>query len=129
MSQWPYNTAQWQQVRRLKLEQNTLCEICIKRGKLEPAVAVDHVVAISAGGDPFPGLDQLMSLCTSCHNRKTRIVEQQGKEFIAKGCDEHGNPLDPRHPWFSRSTRELQCPRRRSSGLATMPRPSPSRSL
>jgi 5-methylcytosine-specific restriction endonuclease McrA len=49
----------WQRIRRLKLEQNPLCETCIKFGRLEPAVAVDHVVAINAGGDPFPPLDRL----------------------------------------------------------------------
>jgi len=41
-----------------------------------------------------------MSLCPSCHNRKTRVVEQQGKELTVKGCDINGMPLDPRHPWF-----------------------------
>ena len=99
MSTWPYNTAQWHRVRRLKLEENTLCEECLKLGRLEPAVAVDHIVAVKAGGDPFPTLDGLRSLCVSCHNRKTRIVEQQGKELTVKGCDANGMPLDPVHPW------------------------------
>lgn len=100
MSQFPYNTTTWARLRRLKLATHPLCEMCLSRAKIEPAVAVDHIVAISAGGDPFPGLDALMSLCTSCHNRKTNVVEQQGKTLFEKGCDIDGNPLDPRHPWF-----------------------------
>ena len=79
MSDWPYDTARWQQVRCLKLAQNTLCEMCLKQSRLSVAVAVDHIIAISAGGDAFPPLDGLMSCCESCHNRKTRVVEQQGK--------------------------------------------------
>lgn len=100
MAQWPYSTAQWQKLRRLKLQQNTLCEVCIEQGRLEVAIAVDHIKAINDGGDPFPPLDQLRSLCVRCHNRKTRIVEQQGKQLTVKGCDEHGMPLDPKHAWY-----------------------------
>jgi Bifunctional DNA primase/polymerase, N-terminal/HNH endonuclease len=65
-----------------------------------PAVAVDHIIAIASGGDAFPPLDRLMSLCASCHNRKTRVVEQLGEELTMKGCDVDGMPLDPGHPWY-----------------------------
>jgi 5-methylcytosine-specific restriction protein A len=99
MSTWPYNSATWARLRRLKLEHNVLCEECFKIGRLELAVAVDHVIAISAGGEPFPPPDELRSLCISCHNRKTRVVDQQGKELTTKGCDVSGMPLDPVHPW------------------------------
>ena len=40
-----------------------------------------------------------MSLCAQCHNTKTRVVEQLGREFLVRGCDVHGMPLDPNHPW------------------------------
>lgn len=99
MATWPYGTRRWQRLRRLKLQVNPLCEPYLKQQRLEPATAVDHIVAIRAGGDPYPALEGLMSCCTSCHNRKTRIVEQQGRELTVKGCDERGYPLDPNHPW------------------------------
>jgi 5-methylcytosine-specific restriction endonuclease McrA len=83
MSKWPYSTQRWQRYRRMKLRQNPLCEYCLNEGQLTPAVAVDHIVAIAKGGDPFPPLDHVMSCCTSCHNRKTNIVEQQGKPWLA----------------------------------------------
>ena len=86
MSVWPYNTAQWQRVRRLKLEQNRLCEICLKQNRIEIATAVDHVISIASGGDAFPPLDKLMSCCASCHNRKTRVTEQLGKQLTVKAC-------------------------------------------
>jgi 5-methylcytosine-specific restriction enzyme A len=99
MARWPYTTQRWQRLRRLKLAVNPLCELCLKQQRIVPAVAVDHVIAIKAGGDPYPALEGLTSCCTPCHNRKTRVTEQLGKEPTIKGCDELGYPLDPNHPW------------------------------
>lgn len=101
MATWPYNTQRWQRLRKLKLQQNPLCETCLQQQRIVPATVVDHVIAVKAGGDPYPALDKLCSQCASCHNRKTRIVEQQGGELSIKGCDEFGYPLDPRHPWHN----------------------------
>ena len=58
------------------------------------------LVAINKGGDPYPPLYALMSLCEKCHNTKTRVVEQLGREFMMRGCDIHGYPLDPNHPFY-----------------------------
>ncbi len=99
MSTYPYNTARWGRLRRLKLQVNPLCQSCLQLGRIEAATAVDHRKPISAGGEPFPALDGLASLCASCHNTKTR-AEQMGEEnWLHKGCDVHGFPLDPNHPW------------------------------
>jgi 5-methylcytosine-specific restriction enzyme A len=100
VAKWPYTTQRWQRLRRHKLQTHPLCEICLKHQKIEPAVAVDHIIPINAaGGSPYPALDWLMSLCASCHNRKTR-GEQLGRELPIRGCDINGMPLDPRHPWY-----------------------------
>jgi 5-methylcytosine-specific restriction protein A len=103
MAIWPYNTQRWQRLRRMKLRVNPLCETCLKQNRIEPAVAVDHIVPVkAAGGEAYPALDWLMSMCASCHNRKTR-GEQLGAELPIKGCDVYGYPLDPRHPWWEGS--------------------------
>jgi 5-methylcytosine-specific restriction endonuclease McrA len=94
MSCWPYSTQRWQRIRRQRLQQNPLCEACLKQQRIEPAVAVDHVVPIKAGGAAYPALDALMSLCASCHNRKTR-GEQLGRELPIRGCNVDGSPLAP----------------------------------
>jgi 5-methylcytosine-specific restriction enzyme A len=100
MATWLYNTQRWQRLRRLKLQVNPLCESCLKQQRIEAATAVDHIVAVKApGGEAYPALDRLMSCCASCHNGKTRIVEQLGAELTVKGCDINGYPLDPNHPW------------------------------
>ncbi|WP_084636488.1 HNH endonuclease signature motif containing protein [Mesorhizobium sp. WSM3626] len=103
MSRWPYNTAAWQRLRQAKLSTDPLCEACVRREVIEPAIAVDHVVAIEKGGDPFPPIDRLMSLCLPCHNSKTRRVDSAdskgGSRF--KGCDVEGNPLDDEDDWWA----------------------------
>jgi 5-methylcytosine-specific restriction enzyme A len=99
MSSWPYDTRRWQRLRRQKLQCHPLCESCLQLGRIEPATAVDHRVPIKRGGEPFPALDQLTSLCVSCHNGKSRS-EQLGQDYMRKGCDVFGYPLDPAHPWY-----------------------------
>lgn len=101
MAKWPYNTARWQKLRRLKLRTDPLCEGCHPH-RLTYAEHVDHVVPISSGGNAFPGLDGLRSLCPPCHSAKTARGAEAGAirtDKPRRGCDENGNPLDPNHPW------------------------------
>src|SRR6516164_9796192 len=106
MSTWPYSTQRWQRLRKLKLQQNPLCEVCLQgRAEIVPAIAVDHRTPISERGrkerlvsEAFPPLDQLTSLCESHYNQKTR-AEQLGEDYLRKGCDIFGRPNDPDHPW------------------------------
>ncbi|MEO1191466.1 MAG: HNH endonuclease signature motif containing protein [Pseudomonadota bacterium] len=86
---------------------NPLCEVCDKRGLPVAASHVDHKVAISKGGDPFPPLDALMSMCPSCHSIKTSAIDRSdrssGSAGVAfKGCGLDGLPLDPSHPFMGR---------------------------
>src|SRR5262245_15041833 len=99
MSKWPYSTQRWQRIRRQKFQVHPLCETCLQVGRIEIATTVDHRVPINQGGDAFPPLEQLASLCEQCHNAKTR-AEHAGEDYLIKGCDVFGNPLDPKHPWY-----------------------------
>lgn len=56
--------AEWRKTRAIKLRLDPLCEECGK-----PAVDVDHKVAKRRGGSD--ALDNLRSLCKSCHSVKT----------------------------------------------------------
>jgi 5-methylcytosine-specific restriction protein A len=94
MSVWPYSTQRWQRLRKLKLQVNPCCEKCLNDGRVEPASHVDHIVPVNKGGNPFPPLDEMDSLCAACHNTKTRY-EQIGKPLKRRGCDVNGKPLDP----------------------------------
>lgn len=106
MAEWPYGTRTWQRLRAAKLSTDPLCYACEMRGRIVPAVAVDHVVAIKRGGPPFPPLDGLMSLCEPCHNSKTATFDRGSGRTTAdtfgrrfKGFDVHGNPIDREDDW------------------------------
>lgn len=103
MADWPYSTARWQRLRKLKLGTQPLCEACPPHRHVR-ASHVDHVHAISDGGDPFPALDGLCALCLPCHSAKTARGPEAGAIKTSKprrGCDAQGNPLDAAHPWKS----------------------------
>ena len=58
--------ADWVRCRDAYLSAHQLCEACEKAGRLTPAILVHHKRALSEQGkrlDP----DNLMSLCTACH--------------------------------------------------------------
>lgn len=97
MSDRIYRLAAWLKLRRMKLQQDPLCEWCKRTGKLEPATDVDHIVPVSKGGAPLD-LDALQSLCHACHSRKTQR-DMGNTDKPMKGCDVRGVPLDPNHPW------------------------------
>lgn len=104
MAKWPYNTAKWKRLRAAKLAHDPLCYACKMRGEITPADTVDHIHPVSAGGDPYPPLDGLMSLCARCHNEKTNAMDRHdrngsGRRF--KGCDINGNPIDPADLWHT----------------------------
>jgi hypothetical protein len=102
---WPYHLAAWRRLRAAKLADKPLCEVCERRGKLVAADTVDHVIAIAKGGEAFPALDGLMSLCESCHNQKTARLDgafgREARDGLAfKGCGVDGFPVDPNHPFY-----------------------------
>jgi hypothetical protein len=111
MAQWPYSTAQWAWLRRTKLQTNVLCEVCFKRGRLVVATTVDHIISIKNGGEPFPPLDQLMSMCATCHSAKTAARDRpnaSGHRPALKGFDVNGLPIDPAHSFYDEAPRGIQ---------------------
>lgn len=66
-----YNSARWKAVREKQLKIQPLCEVCLNKQINEPATQVDHIKAISFGGDPL-NLENLQSLCYKCHGKKSR---------------------------------------------------------
>jgi len=66
-----YNTRRWRKVRELALKRDGgLCQMCLAEGRIVKADVVDHIVEIKDGGAAYD-LDNLQSLCHSCHNKKT----------------------------------------------------------
>ena len=78
-----YNTRDWLRLRDAKLDLNPLCEECAKRELTVPAEIVHHIVPISEGGEPFPDVDGLESLCISCHSKhhNTKHLTDEQQKF------------------------------------------------
>jgi hypothetical protein len=115
---WPYVTSAWKRLRLAKLGRDPLCEFHLARGETVEATVVDHVIAIRQGGDPFPPLDRLSSLCVPCHSEKTARCDRgqanpTGRRFA--GCDADGNPLDQADGWWSADAGEGASDHERSA--------------
>ena len=72
-----YTSRQWRKSRASFLkEKGGLCELCLKKGLIEPAVHVHHRTAITPENlsDPMITLDHanLMALCEECHQEQHR---------------------------------------------------------
>lgn len=64
-----YSMYRWQQVRKLKRSITPLCERCEAQGKVIIGDLVHHIIPLEDGGSPLD-LDNLETLCTTCHNRE-----------------------------------------------------------
>ena len=72
-----YTSNAWRKSRASFLtEKGGLCELCLKKGLIEPAVHVHHKVPLTSDnmGDPMITLDHsnLMALCEECHQEQHR---------------------------------------------------------
>ena len=106
VASWPYNTGTWKRLRAMKLAASPTCERCEEMGRFTVANTVDHRLPISGGGDPFPSLDGLASMCAPCHSAKTARGAEAGAIKTRKprtGCNPDGTPLDGKHPWHAKS--------------------------
>jgi 5-methylcytosine-specific restriction protein A len=70
-----YDSA-WREVRRRKLSEEPLCEICLRAGHIIPATEVHHIVPIADGGDVY-ARENLMSVCHSCHMKLHAELERR----------------------------------------------------
>lgn len=79
-SQAKYKSAAWQRVRALKLQVDPVCEVHKSVGVLidcTERMPIDHIIRIADNG-AFADDRNLMTLCTTCHERKSNIESRQG---------------------------------------------------
>ena len=88
--------ADWQRLRKRKLQADPLCEDCESRGRVTLAEEFDHIIRIVERPDLRLDWDNLQCLCQKCHAAKS-AAERSGRPV--KGCGVDGNPTDPAHPW------------------------------
>lgn len=67
-----YHSKEWKRVRRVALIRDKhLCQHCLAKKRITPADVVDHVVPVRVDWNKRLSLNNLQSLCNSCHNKKT----------------------------------------------------------
>jgi 5-methylcytosine-specific restriction protein A len=64
-----YHTSRWLRIRRLKLAMVPYCEECMQDDRLTPATVVHHIHELTDHPELAVDLDNLQSLCASCHGR------------------------------------------------------------
>ena len=78
-----YNSTAWKNLRRLKLQRNPVCEICFAGGRMADATIVDHIKSLKDCYAARLDMDNLQSVCLSCHSRKTRKEEAERRDAVA----------------------------------------------
>ncbi|TYS50095.1 HNH endonuclease [Bacillus infantis] len=67
-----YKSTPWRKVREQALARDIgLCQHCLSKGRIKWADMVDHIIPIKEAWELRLVLDNLQSLCNSCHNIKT----------------------------------------------------------
>ena len=66
----------WQRERKAFIHRNPLCAECLKEGRTEAAVVVDHIVPHKGDMQLFWDVSNWQGLCVPHHNTKT--VKQDG---------------------------------------------------
>jgi 5-methylcytosine-specific restriction enzyme A len=81
--------AEWVKIRKQVLERDGhLCQPCLKQNRPTVATQVDHItskakaVALGWTQDQIDHPDNLQSICTPCHDRKT--TEETGRTYQPK---------------------------------------------
>jgi 5-methylcytosine-specific restriction endonuclease McrA len=71
-----YNSKAWIALRDIKLCDDPYCEECLKQGVHTAATHVHHKEEVKARPDLALDMDNLVSLCMSCHSRVHASVKE-----------------------------------------------------
>ncbi len=64
----------WRRVRDAFITRNPICSDCAEQGKTKVAQVVHHIIPLDQGGTN--AFSNLMSLCTTCHEKKHKRFSQ-----------------------------------------------------
>ena len=66
-----YNSEAWKRTKKIRLLiDNGMCVECLKEGRLTKATTVHHIIEVKEDWSKRFDIDNLISLCHSCHNKK-----------------------------------------------------------
>lgn len=67
-----YRTKEWKALRKWKLYQNSLCEKCLRYGRISRAYCVDHIKPHRGNWTLFIDANNLQVMCRTCHAKKSQ---------------------------------------------------------
>ncbi|KAA6326447.1 hypothetical protein EZS27_024451 [termite gut metagenome] len=79
-----YNTIIWIKLRKAKIMEQPLCEVCLSNGIVKSAEHVHHIVSFMREKNPLKrkelayDFDNLLSVCTNCHNEIHNSSKENG---------------------------------------------------
>lgn len=89
-----YGSPAWRRLRQTIFDRDGYeCQLC-HRATSEPIA--DHIKPHNGNMALFFEIDNIQTLCPTCHSGRKRIQETRGH---SAACDEAGMPLDANHPW------------------------------
>ena len=73
-----YQSKQWKNTRKsVMLEYDYLCQECLRQGYYQQANVVDHIIELKDDWSKRLDKDNLIPLCHSCHNKKTKEEQRR----------------------------------------------------
>jgi len=66
-------STRWRRLRAAKLARDPLCHDCLEHGVTTAAQQVHHLVGVVERPDLAFDMENLMSLCTTCHARREAV--------------------------------------------------------
>lgn len=91
-----YNLRLWRDgLQPDQLLREPLCRRCRKQNRLIVATVVNHIVAHKGKWELFSDINNLESLCKSCHDGDAQREDKNGYSSMV-GAD--GWPMDHKHP-------------------------------
>ena len=77
-----YNSKEWHELRMAKwVSANGLCELCLKNGIINEAREIHHIVPIEKDWSKRLDYDNLLALCSDCHNQQHLRISPLQKFF------------------------------------------------
>ena len=80
-----YGSSRWQRIRKLKLAQTPICEVCNRR----IATQVHHLHKARDNPDQRYEMENLQSICIWCHARETQ--RETTAKRLENATERHGN--------------------------------------
>lgn len=87
--------ARWEKERLEHLAEHPLCADHQKRGYIEVATVVDHIIPHKGDKDLFWDKNNWQSLCKSCHDRKTQLEDRGSWNYQQQPAKANMNSINP----------------------------------